>query len=124
MTDKIRDLTKQINKLISEKNAAKRSMDWFKSHPREQRLYQKFKADFIDLDIRIVRLINEKKEAEEEFELQMQTYRQANESKAEKLIRYLNEGIESISGNDIKREAIQETISIVIYALERLDQED
>lgn len=46
------------------------------------------------------------------------------EEKVDQLIKYLYEGTESMSGNDIKREAVLEAIGIVIHALERLKHED
>lgn len=124
MTNNIDKLKKELNILTKKRKEVKRSMDYFKSSPKEQELYNKFKYEYIDLDIRIVRFINELNQAEQEYEQQVNDYASANETKIEKLIRYINKESESISGNDIKREAVLEALEVITNALQQLNDED
>jgi primosomal protein N'' len=122
MATNIKKLEQAINALYKQKANVTRSAEHFKSDRNEQPLYRKFLEDLQEIDVKIGKTMDDLVKAEEAHKQLMREYQEANETSNEKLVRYINEGREDLSGDATKIDAINEVLDIVINALERLDQ--
>ena len=113
--NRIDKLRKEINKLSKERSDFKRTMEYFRADSNNNALFEASKDNYIDLDIKIVRLSNELKELEEE--LWAVPEKQYNSPKIAKVVELLAEHTNHYD------DSVKSVIEILINVLEGLDNE-